>query len=211
MIKRLLDGYVPIRTKITGISVVASVVALVLAAGALVLYDRLAFKDDLVRDMRVTADIAGANCAAAISFGDQKAAHEVLEANKAETGYLVCAVYDKQGHLFSSYVKAGRAELQPPPYSSPAGTRIVDGRPQVFRDILVGPDKVGSIYIEADMSQWEDRTQRFGGVVALLVGIACLVAFLLASRLQRLITEPLTALVTTMRASRLRTTSRCER
>ena len=72
-------------TKLTAIGVSAAAVSLAIAGAVLVTFDLFAEYKDLVREMGIIAQVTEINSTAAVSFGDAKAAAEILAALRANT------------------------------------------------------------------------------------------------------------------------------
>ena len=60
-------------------------------------------------------------------------------------------------------------------------------------------ERLGTVYIESDMQQLRSRIERYTGIVGVLMLGSALVALLLSSRLQRLISNPILHLEETMK------------
>ena len=58
-----------------------------------------------------------------------------------------------------------------------AGIRFDDNHLRVFQTIVLHEQTLGTLYIESDMRQWYARLTRYGGIVAMLMLGAALVAF----------------------------------
>src|SRR5580704_5577231 len=98
---RLAD--IPIRRKLTVIILVTSVVVMMLMGGAFFGYDFLAIRRTLVRQVTTLGEIAATNSTAALAFENQDDAKEILAAFSAERNIVAVCLYDRNGHLFSSY------------------------------------------------------------------------------------------------------------
>ena len=57
----------------------------------------------LQKDLETLAEIVGANSTAALSFGDQSAAAELLSGLRAKQHLRVARIYSAEGKLFASY------------------------------------------------------------------------------------------------------------
>src|SRR5581483_3280215 len=83
-----------IRWKLTFIIVIVSVWSFVLA-GAFLLWDaRATFKQNLLDDIALLADVVGANSTAALAFRDPDAAGETLAALRTDADVIGGALYD---------------------------------------------------------------------------------------------------------------------
>src|ERR1700733_8492542 len=92
-----------IRQKLQSIVLITSAVALLVASVVFTLYDRSTFIQAKTQDLNASAKMVGSNSTAALSFGDAKAAKEILAALQAKQNVIKACIYDKQGGLFASY------------------------------------------------------------------------------------------------------------
>src|ERR1035441_2674304 len=82
-------------------------VALVLSCLAFASYDLIVCRNSLLRDLETLAEIVGSNSTAALSFGDQNAAGELLSALRAKPRIRKALIYSADGKPFARYVRAG--------------------------------------------------------------------------------------------------------
>src|SRR5205085_2017313 len=80
------------------------------------------------------------------------------------------------------------------------GTRFEGQKLQAFRPVILDGKRIGTIYLQADLTGILNRLKLFAGIAALVLAGAMLMALALASRLQRPITEPIVALADTARS-----------
>jgi signal transduction histidine kinase/CheY-like chemotaxis protein len=191
--------------KLTLLAMSITLVALVLACGAILTYDQIATRKAIARDLTILADVLATNSTAALSFHDENAAHDALSALAAQTHVISACVYDKQGRAFvgwSRHDKAGGTHLR---FSAKWPARIAaagighDGADMtITRAIMLDGEQVGSVYIRSDLLELQDRLR---GYATLLLGVffaASLVAFFLIANLQGLISRPILGLARTM-------------
>ena len=94
LMKMLRD--LPIRRKLMLITTIISGAALIVACAAFTAYDYIAYRHFMVTEWTASADLVGANCTAAISFGDHEAATEALGSLRNNPGVLKARIYDQQ-------------------------------------------------------------------------------------------------------------------
>jgi two-component system, sensor histidine kinase and response regulator len=187
-----------IRTKLQAIVMVTCGAALMVAAVLFTLYDRATFLREKTQDLIASGKMIGSNSTAALSFHDTRLAREVLNALQAKQHVVSACIYDSDGTVFAKYSRSPNHVGFPPlPTDRANGTRIVAGRMVLFQDIVLHGDFIGSIYIEADQGDVNDRLSRFMMIdFIVLVGSLAFV-FVLSSRLQRVISEPIRELAET--------------
>src|SRR5690349_21621796 len=77
--------------------------ALLMMGCALIVYERVTFRNALAINMNVLAQIIGSNSTAALAFNDPANAREILSALLAEKQVKAAAIYDQNGHIFASF------------------------------------------------------------------------------------------------------------
>jgi signal transduction histidine kinase/CheY-like chemotaxis protein len=86
-----------------------------------------------------------------------------------------------------------------PTHSLDKGYRFEGGYLQVFHDVTLNGERLGTLFLQSDMRQWSVRAKRYASILCIFVLISSLFAFLVSSRLQRLISRPILHLEDTMR------------
>jgi signal transduction histidine kinase/ActR/RegA family two-component response regulator len=189
----------PIRQKLTLVTVLSSIAVLLLATVAFVAYELVTFRHAMVHKLSTEAELLGANSAAALVFDDKEAATKTLSALRAEPNVVAAAVYRPDGTQFAQYL---RPEVDTAPLVLLDATpgigrwhRYLPGALAVGADIMVGHDRVGSVRVVSDLGERDARLQSYLGIVASAFIVAVLAGVLLASRLQRVISNPILHLV----------------
>jgi len=186
------------RRKLMILMMVASSVALALACAVLLGYDVITAKQTTAVRLSSLAQIIADNSKAAVSFGDQAAAKEVLSTLKAEPHITAACIYDKQGKPFAIYQPHGASDTSVPALKSP-GTYFESDRLEQYLRMTLAGDEIGSVYIESDTADVSERYRRYAGIVAVVMLLSWLAALLIGSQLQRTITEPLRQLIAVAR------------
>ena len=192
---RLKD--LPIRRKLTLITMISSTVALLLACAAFVVHDVATSRDHMVKDLTAHADIVGNNSTAALIFGDEEDARQNLASLRAERHLTDAAIYDLDGRLFASFCRDGAPVLPEP--GAAAGHVFRDKHLELIRPILLHGKPVGTIYVRTDLGAMYERVGRYAVITALVLLGSSTVAYLLVSWLQRVITNPIVHLAETAR------------
>ncbi|MEO5989539.1 MAG: response regulator [Candidatus Eisenbacteria bacterium] len=179
-----------IRTKLTFITMLTSIVVLVLACGAFLGYELFTFRNSMSRDLAILGDVIANNSTAALTFDDATAAREALSALRAQRHVMSACIYSKDGMPFATY-RRDPGETPAWPSRSAAGpVRVANNWLAVQRPVSLADEIIGTVYIRSDLLEMHARIRRYGLIVALVILTASLVALLLASTLQRLISAP---------------------
>ena len=191
-----------IQWKLLWVSMLTSGTTLLLICTAFVLYDRMTFREVMVRQLAGQADIIGFNSASPLLFDDPDAAAETLAALRAEPRLIAAGIYRADGQRFAIYdhqAPAG-ATMLPAQLDAPTdGYRFEREHLVLFRPIIGGGQTLGTVYILADLYEIQQRLTRYLSIAS-LVGLASFaLALWISSRLQRRISGPLVQLAHTAR------------
>lgn len=132
----------PIKRKLTLIILLTSAAALLLACGAFVTYEQIAFRTTMVRDFSITAEIIGSNSAAALSFNDANAAEQTLKGLSAQPHVVGACIYDNKGNVFATYQRAPQSVIKWPIAQS-NGQRFSGDSLELFRQITIAGENGG--------------------------------------------------------------------
>src|ERR1700681_2004085 len=166
--------------------------ALVVAAALFTLYDRATFLREKAQDLVVSGKMIGSNSSAALRFHDIRLAREVLNALQAKQHVVNACIYDLDGTVFAKYSRnLTHVDFPTPPTAKEEATTIVARHMVLFQDIALNGASIGTIYLEEDLEDVNDRLLRlvmidFIGLVGSLA-----VVFVLSNPLQRVISEPI--------------------
>ena len=190
-----------IKRKLTLITMCTSSIALVLSSASFLIYDLVSFRRLLSQDLITQAEIIGNNSAAAMAFRDKVAATATLWALKARGDIVAAALYTTDGNTFAYYVRAGTdASPAPiPPLPQSRGFRFEGSYLEVSRDVTLNGGRVGALFLQSDMRMWNARLREYVGILCIFVLVSGFFAWLVASRLQLLISRPILYLENVMR------------
>src|SRR5579862_6484264 len=189
-----------IKGKLMLITMLTSSAALVLSSASFLIYDLISFRHLLTLDLMTQAQIIGYNSAAAMAFRDEAAATATLSALTAKEDIVAAVLYSPDGTIFAHYFPNGTAHPSTlPGRSQENGYRFEGGYLEVFRDVTLNGERVGTLFLQSDQRQWTLRARRYSGIVGIFVLISGLFALLVSSQLQRLISRPILHLENAMR------------
>jgi len=189
-----------IKRKLTLITMLTSSAALILSALSFLIYDLVSFRHLLIQDLMTQAEIIGYNSAGAMEFKDVSAATATLSALTAKEDVVTAGLYGRDSKMFAHYSRNNNViPLLLPAHSQDKGYRFEGGYLQVFHDVTLNGERLGTLFLQSDMRQWSLRAKRYAGILCIFVLISGLFALLVSSRLQRLISRPILHLEDTMR------------
>ena len=161
-----------ISRRLTWMNMLVSGVALVLACTAFIAYDRITFKQNIVRNLSTQAQIIGSNSVSALLFNDPQSAEHTLSALDAAPGILSAAIYDTDGHLFASYSRIPNANipsLPSVPQGQTEGYWIGDRQIVLARSVVFEGKDTGTVYIRSDLQEMNQRLKRYVGIAAIVL------------------------------------------
>ncbi|MCE5199576.1 MAG: response regulator [Armatimonadota bacterium] len=185
---------IPIKSKLIAITMLVSCVVLLLACAGILVQESFDNKKIMVRDVSTQAKIVGDNSTAALAFFDHESAREILNALQAKTNIVSACLYDSKGKQFVRYFRSNKGLALIPKSPGKEGARFVNGNLIVFRRVRLDNKPIGTIYIESDTLQIQANMRRFVTILSIAMLISIFVAFLMASRFQRIISEPILCL-----------------
>jgi len=189
-----------IKGKLMLITMLTSSAALVLSSASFLIYDLISFRHLLTLDLMTQAQIIGYNSAAAMAFRDEAAATATLSALTAKEDIVAAVLYSPDGTIFAHYFPNGSAHPSTlPGRSQENGYRFEGGYLEVFRDVTLNGEHVGTLFLQSDQRQWSVRARRYSAIVGIFVLVSGLFALLVSSQLQRLISRPILHLENAMR------------
>jgi two-component system, sensor histidine kinase and response regulator len=172
-------------------------VALLLSSAAFLVYDVAVFRHSMVRDLSILAELIGSNSTAALSFSDQKAAEEILRGLRAQPHIISACIYLSDGKVFAQYTRdLKRREFAPPPLHR---SEAIFGWDHLasFHPIILDDQTIGTLYLESDLEAMYSRLRRYALSLLFVMLVSSFVAFLLSSRLQHVVADPISDLVQT--------------
>ena len=183
-------------SKLTFLIVAISSTALLLACLAVGAYDLLDLKRSMAGDLRVIAAIVGENSTAALTFNDANAARDVLAALRSETHIQSACIFTRDGKPFARYSRLA-GDSGPCQPLRPEGSYFTSDRLLQFHTISLAGEPLGSVFIESDLQELASRRNRYLLIVATIIAGSLGLASFLASRLQRVVSQPIIELVDT--------------
>jgi two-component system, sensor histidine kinase and response regulator len=186
-----------LRGKLTAIIMITSSVAVLVACTVFALYDVTTFWRSLESELGTDAEITGSNMTAALTFGDVKAANEILSSLGIQTHIVEACVYKADGTVLAEFRRDGSKESFTPPAPLPDQTLFASGHMLVFRQVRLDGEVIGSIYLKSDLGELQSRIALFSAILLAVFILSLVISFLLAARLQLLISEPIGQLALT--------------
>jgi signal transduction histidine kinase/ActR/RegA family two-component response regulator len=173
----------------------STLVALVLALGATIVYDLQTWHRGWIAELQTQADLLGHASADDLVAGSPRGAQEALAMLRLQPKVRNAAIYDTQGRLFASWHAA--TGTQPPltlqqadalAPTIPASEELVVRAPIVDQGRLLG-----TVTVRA-RDELDERIASYSLVAAVLILLALAATWAVSSWLQAIVTRPLAAM-----------------
>lgn len=175
--------------KLLSVALLTTLVAVVLAIAAISAYFLRADYRNLSADLRTQAELVGHMSAPALAFHDRTLARNNLNLLRLRPEVLSATIYDAEGRVFASYAAPNQALRQPATLEG--DTVRMDGNElSVFTRIVQDQEMLGTVHLRVDHELF-DRLIGLFGIGALVTALAMGVAYLLSTRLQKVVTAPI--------------------
>jgi PAS domain S-box-containing protein len=185
--------------KLMVVMLTTTAIALAAAGAALLFTDlrdnRAAWADDLGTE----AAILSLAVQPALSFDDREYAQRNLDALQARESIHVAALYSSNGTLFAQYVRIGEAAGSARVPKLTPGIHIEGGRVELIRTVMLGDEKLGTIYLRAQYDV-EGRVRSYLSVLGAVMIIGLIAALLASSWLQRVVSRPMESMASVAQA-----------
>ncbi len=191
-----------IRQKLTWMNMLVSGAALLLACTVFGIYELQDFRATLVSRTLTQAQIVGANSVTALLSNDPAPARNTLSALSGAQNVMAAAIYAPSGAVFATYTRDrgdGSAPAQIAAPTRPEEYRFTSDELILTRVIEFQGKNIGTVRIQSDLSQLEGRLMRYAGIVALVLVVSLLAAFLLSTVFQKAMARPIVELAETAR------------
>ena len=189
-----------ISKKLTALNMLVSGAAVLLACAAFLAYDVNSFRQTLLNDLSIQAQIIGYNSVSALIFDDQQSAEKTLSALQASSHIIYAGVYKPDGQFFAAYWRDSKDRERRLPLALPSempNSWIRERQFALVRPILFDGKLMGNVYIRSDVQALFDRLRNYLTILAAILTISLAAALLVSRMSQRVISAPIMALAKT--------------
>jgi PAS domain S-box-containing protein len=181
----------PIRQKMVSVILLTSSIAVLLAGGALFIFQTFLVRRAFERDLKALASIVADSCVAPVVLQDQKAALDVLATLRSKTQIVAVTIrlldHAVFAHLGDRALPQDFAASPGTPQVHYEGDQVV-----VCQPIETSKELLGVLILRGDFGpSYLESLRLFVGVLAVITMGALLAAFALATLLQKVITQPI--------------------
>ena len=180
--------------KMTLLIVAASFVCVCVATIAFIAQEIISFKHSHRAEIEALAKVIGANSTAPLAFQDRAAAHETLASIAVKPDVVHATIFDAAGDEFATWYRDGHT-VTPLPRTSEAQHILGSDNLLAYQDISLDGKTVGRIVIEAELGSLYRRIRYDIAIAGIVLLGALLACFLIARKLQSVISGPILRLV----------------
>jgi len=182
---------ISIKHKLILITMLTCVAALLSAAAGFIVWEWTAFRRTMVQNLSTQAEMLAENCKAALAFQDAKDAEKTLSALHVKPSVVFGCVYTKDGKLFATYYRDFAETKVHPSKFMENGYSFGEGYLTVFRPIVLDGATTGTVCLRSDLKPMYAMLKRNTCIIIAVLLFASLVAYLMSTKLQKVISSPI--------------------
>ena len=186
-----------LRRKITFLIMINTFAALCAAGLAFAKYGVNRFQQVEMQDLETLAQILGTNSTAALTFKDPNSANDILQGLAVKPHIIAAVVYDRDDKPFAAYQRTGSHIPYVPQLVTGETSRSTADRIRILQTINFDGEKIGTVFLEGDRGEDKQLLNSYLSFFGLIVAALSLGAYVMAARLQRLVSDPILQLAWT--------------
>ncbi len=219
----------PIKRKLIYMSMLTATLLVSLILLVFIGFELISFRKNMIHNISTLSGVIGINSTAALSFDDPDTAREILTAVSAEPSVTFACIYTREGKLFATYLNNDliktwqKDNLKLESQYSKAGIDLINSRKEkrfsfeylrldqknnykfsykfldLYRPIILNQKQIGTIFIRTNLSGFYDLLKHALLLSFSLILISFALTYMIASNLQKIITQPIFLLLKTMK------------
>ena len=191
-----MSGAVPIRRKLSAITLTTCGIALLITASLFLAGELHQMRKSSLQHVRTLSEAIASNSTASLAFDNPEDAVGVLSAFRSDPGIEVAALYKPDGTLFATYPPSVSARLLPASLGD-KGYQLQGGNLVGLAEVREGDLVLGSLFVRSDMKPVYERLGIYALLALLVIALTLAVAWAISRRLQRQLSESILALAAT--------------
>ncbi len=180
-----------IKHKLIAITMLTCFASLLLAGMGYILWECTNLRRIMARNLSTQAEMIADNCKAALAFEDPQDAKEILKALHVEHSIVFGCVYNSKGEVFASYYNNEAGQGINPPVFIEDGYQFTHDYLTVFKSIVLEGEIIGIVCLRSDLQLMYTMLRRSTIIIISVLLLAFLAAYIVSSRLQRIISKPI--------------------
>ena len=192
----------PIRHKLNAIIILTCSVALLLSSAAYFINQWYHYRKMLLQEMQTLSLVIAENSRAGLAFDDEVGLATILSSLQAKPSVQKAKIFNIKGEVLAEYTgpegqNACPIKEQNLPLTD-SNYFFDDHHLHLVTEIWLREEKLGALDIQASLEKLKQNLLLFAGLMAMTTSLALLIALILSSRLQRIISRPIKILNETM-------------
>ncbi|MGH9743478.1 MAG: PAS domain S-box protein, partial [Candidatus Acidiferrum sp.] len=183
-----------LRHRLLTITMLTSGAAVVLGCVAFLAYDMSVARRNKIEALQSAEEIVGTNATAALAFDDPTSGSTILSALDTQKNIRAGVIYLPDGEVFASYIRPDLRGKQVLPSRAQDGAVWLKDRVSLASPIFLNGKDMGTLYIQADRIDLQQRLNRFERLTALIAIICLSLVYFLTAWLQKSVTGPIQTL-----------------
>ena len=183
-----------IRQKLLLLTMLTSGIGVLQGCIGYLIYDHHEERLQKMEELQSLADLIGTNATAALAFDDAAGATKLLESLRTRPHIRMGVLYRPDGAFFASYIRADLTGKVIVPAAAKASEIWEQGRLKQTSPVFLSGSNLGSLYLEKDLTDLQERMHRSIQLTALIAAVSLLVVYSLTAALQRSVTGPIVKL-----------------
>ncbi|MBV1908834.1 MAG: response regulator [Kangiellaceae bacterium] len=184
-----------IRTKLKLIIMVVSSIGILLAGIVLLVMQRSEIRLNLVDDLTAIAAITADNSISALSFNDKVDAETILLTLKNKNAVAQAILFDSENQIFAEVnILNNHQPVDSSFLTSGDNHRFGENSFEIKQAIQLDNEEIGLLYIRSNLSALKSSMNRLLYAILSVLLILEIIAYFIASYLQRLISVPIISL-----------------
>ncbi|NQY09500.1 MAG: response regulator [Flavobacteriales bacterium] len=171
-----------------------SAATLLFASILFVSYDIITYREQVKKQLKLTAHIISENNSAAIIFTDYTAARLSLNSLDATEDVVFAQIVSKESKQLAIFLRDGYkvSGNEAIDFESRAvGVVRSENYMDIYYDVSFDNEIVGMVHIRSDLSIFDQRIWNYMKIVFIIILISLLITYLISTRLRKIISDPI--------------------
>lgn len=192
-----MSSAVPIRRKLSTLTLTTCGIALLITTTVFLLGELHQIRRSSLQQLRTLSEAIASNSTAALAFDNPEDAAGILAAFRSDPNIEVASLFKADGTFFMAYPPGAPA---PPPGATTRGFRFEGGKVLGVTEVRENSHLLGTLFVRSDMRAVYQRLGLYALLAALVITLTLLVAWVIARRLQKHLSESILSLAATAEA-----------
>ena len=180
-----------IRQKLTTIIMLTCIIALVLAGTVVIAWGYTSSKRAMADNLLMQAEMIADGSKAAVVFEDKESAEDLLNTIRTNPSIIYAGIHTGDGEDFAEYDREDADSHSHQSLPQEDGCIFGDDYLLASKAIVVDGETVGHVYLYSDLRLLHESLMNNVFLVLAALFVASLVAYLISSRLQKVISGPI--------------------